>query len=178
MALLPLCRVPSEALPITIGKGSGPNALYTEGQELKLELQRRKNRVESTTLIRRCWCSQSVVASYHAPVACQRRLVYVSQETCPVHVVGNAIAQCEAGSTLFQGITPGITVAKIREVLASLGVSQAEIFGTHDFRRGHAKDLQVSGAPLYEILAAGQWKSPAFLAYLDIHKCAADTNFL
>ena len=121
MALLPLCRVPSEALPITSGKGSGPNAHYTEGQELKLELQRRKNRVESTTLIRRCWCSQSVVASYHAPVACQRRLVYVSQETCPVHVVGNAIAQCEAGSTLFQGITPGITVAKIREVLASLG---------------------------------------------------------
>lgn len=27
-----------------------------------------------------------------------------------------------------------------------------------------------AGAPLYEILAAGEWKSPAFLSYLDMHQ--------
>ena len=40
-------------------------------------------------------------------------------------------------------------------------------YGTHDIRRGHAKDLQMSGAPLAEILAAGQWRSPAFMKYFD-----------
>ena len=37
------------------------------------------------------------------------------------------------------------------------------------------------GAPLFEILAAGQWKSPAFMAYLDVHRHAhtmMDTSHL
>ena len=38
---------------------------------------------------------------------------------------------------------------------------------THDWRRGHARDLQRGGARLWEILQAGDWKSPAFLSYLD-----------
>ena len=63
---------------------------------------------------------------------------------------------------------------------------------THDFLRGHAKDLQLSGvslvpscrvlrfpnglpgAPLWQILAAGEWKSPAFLLYLDMHALERD----
>ena len=28
----------------------------------------------------------------------------------------------------------------------------------------------VPGAPLWEILAAGEWRSPAFMSYLDVHK--------
>ena len=31
----------------------------------------------------------------------------------------------------------------------------------------HARDLQATGADLYEILSAGGWRSPAFLQYLD-----------
>jgi len=27
----------------------------------------------------------------------------------------------------------------------------------------------LSGAPLWEILAAGEWRSPAFLTYIDLH---------
>ena len=36
-------------------------------------------------------------------------------------------------------------------------------------------DLVERGARLWEILQAGEWKSPAFLAYLQLHKveCAA-----
>ena len=34
----------------------------------------------------------------------------------------------------------------------------------------HARDLQAKGAPLHTILAAGEWRSPAFLDYLDVHK--------
>ena len=48
-----------------------------------------------------------------------------------------------------------------------LEVPEAEKYRLHDFRRGHARDLQASGKNLAFILAAGEWKSPAFLCYLD-----------
>ncbi len=30
--------------------------------------------------------------------------------------------------------------------------------------------LVCRGAPLWKILAAGEWRSPAFLDYLDVHR--------
>lgn len=30
------------------------------------------------------------------------------------------------------------------------------------------------GAPLWKILAAGEWRSPAFLEYLDMHRLETD----
>ena len=77
------------------------------------------------------------------------------------------------------------------------GVACSGAYRTHDFRRGHAKDLQLSGmsyacsccvhccyyqrngfvvpgAPLWQILEAGQWRSPAFLSYLDMHSLEKD----
>ena len=50
----------------------------------------------------------------------------------------------------------------------------ASKFRTHDLRRGHAQDLADSGAPLVDILNAGQWRSPAFLEYLDINSLERD----
>ncbi len=74
-------------------------------------------------------------------------------------------------------------------------VPDAEKYGTHSFRRGHAQvilicrqvchlrplciqlqDLMEGGATLAQILRAGQWKSAAFLGYLnqaDIEKAHA-----
>ena len=34
--------------------------------------------------------------------------------------------------------------------------------------------LSCSGAPLWEILEAGEWTSPAFLKYLDLHRLDAE----
>ena len=48
------------------------------------------------------------------------------------------------------------------------------MYRTHDIRRGHARDLQEAGAPLYIILQAGEWRSPAFLSYLDVQKLEHD----
>ena len=59
-------------------------------------------------------------------------------------------------------------MAVLREILLSLKIKDAALYRMHDFRRGHALDLQLSGASLYEILAAGEWRSPAFLEYLDV----------
>ena len=57
---------------------------------------------------------------------------------------------------------------------AAVGQVDAHLYRTHDLRRGHALDLQLSGVPLYVILAAGDWKSPAFLAYLDKYRLERD----
>ena len=43
----------------------------------------------------------------------------------------------------------------------------ANEYRSHDFRRGHAQDMLENGATLCEILAAGQWRSPSFMKYLD-----------
>ena len=51
------------------------------------------------------------------------------------------------------------------------------MYGTHDLRRGHAEDMRESGCTLAEILAAGQWKSSAFLSYLDEADLEKDVAF-
>ena len=52
---------------------------------------------------------------------------------------------------------------------------KAEQYRTHDFRRGHAEDLRASGAPLLEILQAGDWKSPAFMTYMNMEQLESET---
>ena len=78
---------------------------------------------------------------------------------------------------LFPGLTPGVVLAKLRARLATLGVADAMDYRAHDFRRGHADDLRRAGKTLKEILQAGEWKSPAFLQYLDIDSMEHDLVF-
>ena len=75
----------------------------------------------------------------------------------------------------------------MRLLLAELGTERAQFYRPHDLRRGHAEDLRregsaveylavvaqhvcSAGAPVWKILAAGEWRSPALLSYLDVHK--------
>ena len=74
----------------------------------------------------------------------------------------------DVGHQPFCHIKPGIALKLLRVFLKYLKVPGARNYRTHDIRRGHAKDLQLSGATLGEILAAGEWSSPAFLKYLDM----------
>ena len=74
-----LLRVPSECLPIVIGKGSYANerhaaAVFVEKEEVVLKLSSRKNTPEGALLRRSCWCSKCMV-------------------TCPVHVLGTYFRQ-------------------------------------------------------------------------------------
>ena len=62
----------------------------------------------------------------------------------------------------------------MRLKLHQLGLENASRFRTHDLRRGHALDLLRAGANLGEILRAGQWRSPAFLQYLDLEELERD----
>ena len=91
-----------------------------------------------------------------------------------MHVVGALVQGMKAGDRPFEGITAALALKMLREALLGVGVADAQLYRCHDLRRGHAKDLQESGAPLWVILAAGEWKSPAFLAYLDLHRLETD----
>ena len=45
-------------------------------------------------------------------------------------------------------------------MLAALDVPHAQLFRTHDLRRGHNEDMVEAGTPLRDILIAGGWLSP------------------
>ena len=78
------------------------------------------------------------------------------------------------GYTPFAEYRPDVVLRELRRCLQELQVPGAMAYRTHDFRRGHAEDLRISGAGLGEILRAGDWKSPAFLQYLDREQLERD----
>jgi len=59
-------------------------------------------------------------------------------------------------------------LSNLRRRLALIGVVDGQSYRTHDFRRGHARDIQFRGGSLRELLEAGEWRSCAFLKYLDL----------
>lgn len=144
-----LLRLPSEALPIRLD-GEGPPGqadLTLEKDELVLKLKTRKNQLKGSTLTRKCWCQTCPV-------------------TCPVHMIKKLKDEGVSGP-LFEHLTPHRALESLKIILRTLGVENSEQYRTHDFRRGHAQDLLESRATLVEILKAGEWRSPAFLHYLD-----------
>ena len=73
----------------------------------------------------------------------------------------------QPGAKPFADWSGEVALRTLRRRLQIVGVSDAPSYILHDMRRGHAQDLLDRGAHLREILMAGEWKSPAFLAYLD-----------
>jgi hypothetical protein len=154
-----LLRLPSEAIPVVAGRGrdiEGEQAvLSVAGNELILCLRTRKNKRLGSRLVRGCWCRESAT-------------------TCPVHVLGPLVQSTAEGQPLFGQITAALALKTLRVLLEALKVRGAAAYRTHDLRRGHALDLQQSGAPLWEILQAGEWRSPALLQYLDLNRLDQD----
>ena len=121
-----------------------------DGDDLVLVLRRRKNKLGGSRLFRGCWCSRCPLV-------------------CPVHVLGPILDATPEGQPLFGGITAKNALEVLRGTLKVLKIKDAKFYGTHDFERGHALDLERSGAPLWKILEAGEWRSAAFLKYLDLN---------
>ena len=76
--------------------------------------------------MRTCWCKEC-------------------RETCPVHALGPYLDGLRDGEPLFPGITPARALEVLRLMMAGIGVVNAGQYRTHDLRRGHALDLQLSG---------------------------------
>ena len=62
----------------------------------------------------------------------------------------------------------------LKKIMAILQDSLAAVAGSHGFRRGLARDMAMDGGTLKEILAAGDWRSAAFKAY--IHSVREDLS--
>ena len=162
-----LLRVPSEGLPMVFGGIISSDAVLPLGEgahsclsgnegTLTLQLARRKNKQHGSTLVRHCWCK-------------------TCPTTCPVHMcMRYLINPMHKGQGIFRQLSPHDVTCTLRRRLAKLRVKHADEFRSHDFRRGHARDLQRNGARLGEILKAGEWSSPAFLKYLDLDDLEAN----
>ena len=153
-----LLRVPSEALPVQVGSVGGAgeplppgrhSCVGLRGGDLVLHLARRKNKPHGSTLVRSCWCAQCKV-------------------TCPVHVLGPWLASWPGGHRPFAHVSARAARVCLRRQLSALGVACAESYWLHDFRRGHTQDLVAGGSTLVDILRAGEWRTPAFMCYLDM----------
>ena len=149
-----LLRLPSEALPAVCGNigmadsGCEQAVVYLDGDVLCLRLKCRKNKQEGSLLKRECWCNSCPA-------------------TCPVHRLWPYLLSCGLGQKPFAGITPANALTRLRCCLTELRIPEARYYRTHDFRRGHAQDMVEQGRKLCEILAAGEWRSPAFMCYMD-----------
>lgn len=155
-----LLRVRSEGLMLTVGNSELALAAeqhsafsVVEGQ-CKYRLARRKNMPRGSLLVRRCWCHRS-------------------KATCPVHVLGAWLMQHPLGTQPFARLCAQKSINELRRRLAIVGVANSAEYILQDFRRGHAQDLVLGGARLNAILAAGQWRSAAFLKYIDVAELEA-----
>ena len=128
--------------------------LFREDDSLVLVLRRRKNKPGGSRIARKCSCHHSV-------------------HSCVYHLLGSMLDGTRCGSRVFPGITPAAATEALRKLLAATGTENVRMYRPHDLRRGHADDLRKAGAPLWQILAAGEWRSPAFLEYMDLHRMEA-----
>ena len=116
-------------------------------QEVHLRLRRRKHRPNGSWLRCKCSCDECVLL-------------------CPVHFVGVYVAQTNVGTPLLNFTVPQCVNA-IKRALTLLGVENARCFSLKAFRAGHATELAKKGTPIGQILKAGEWRSSAFLRYVD-----------
>ena len=152
-----LLRLPSEALPMEKGDGYASvdtkSVLHLKDENtVCLTLASRKNRQQCTIIERTCTCEKLPTL-------------------CPVHTLWHEFfAEFAVGTKPWGDLSAAAVRKHLRDTLKKLRVPEPESYGTHDFRRGHAKDLQQSGVELVQILAARDWRSPRPMksAYLDM----------
>jgi hypothetical protein len=114
-----------------------------------LELESRKNMPQGTTMKRRCICDSH-------------------PDLCPVHIFGLVVKAlgCTMLGPIFNFSYQSFHNV-LRAHLTALGVENAQKYTSKAFRRGTAQEMVASGSSLAEVLAAGQWRSSAFMLYLD-----------
>ena len=152
-----LLRVQSEAIDLEVGQISDATSLPSHRHSgmwmepngvLSLRLQRRKHRATGSLLRRTCQC----------------RVVGLSN--CVAHRLQPLLAQKLVGTKLFS-YTATQFLSVLRKLLTQLSVQHSSSFTLKAFRAGKATALAISGAPLGQILAAGEWRSRAVLNYVD-----------
>ena len=158
-----LLRVQSEAMGLEVGMKRDAqvlppcrqSAVWIESCEggldsLHIRLARRKHRPQGSLLVRTCACAGA------------------SPHCCAVHAVAPLLRNKGAGAPRFD-LTSSSFLKAVLRMLTLLGHKEANKCTLKAFRAGRATSLAAAGSPIGVILAAGEWKSSAFLRY-----CQAD----
>ena len=88
---------------------------------------------------------------------------------CPVHAIWPAIAhRARPGEMIFPTFTATNANTIIKAVFAKLLISHAEKYSSHGFRRCAAQELKETGSKRAIVATLGDWKSLAFLGYVDL----------
>ena len=152
-----LLRVQSEGIGIEAG---GPadaqsrlpeerhSAIWIENDRVHLRLRRRKHRPQGSLMVRQCEC-------HNLPDSC----------FCPVHCI--SLRYMTSGQRVFPDMTARAAKRKLVKYLSLLGHPGAQSASLRCFRGSKATNLALSGRTLPQVLAAGEWKSQAVLAYAD-----------
>jgi hypothetical protein len=84
---------------------------------------------------------------------------------CPVHCI--SLRYMDSGQRVFPDMTARAAKRKLVKYLSLLGHPGAQSASLRCFRGSKATNLALSGRTLPQVLAAGEWKSQAVLAYAD-----------
>ena len=149
-----LLRVPSEGLGLEFGCAADllglpagrHSALAVVGEVAGLRLAKRKHRPRGSLLQRPCTCSSSV-----------------SPQFCVVHRLKQLAGTV---GTQLSTRTAYEVLRTLRQDLTSVGVKAAKLVTLKGFRAGMASHMAANKEPLGKILAFGEWKSSALLAYI------------
>ena len=160
-----LGRVQSEILPLELGAETDAVALPPSrhsgvwqdfGKTLWVRLRRRKHRPYGSLLSVECECTKD-------PRFC-----------AGCRVMGYAMQNgVRGGAKLWSGATPSISLSALHRVLTLLRVVAPSTYSWKAVRAGHATELALTpGVSIATIMAKGEWRSAAVLAYLrpeDVH---------
>ena len=152
-----LLRCQSEAIPLCSGTAQDATFLHPDRHSgvwldgngtLCLRLQRRKNRPQGSLLMRPCVCATK------------------AQMFCVVCRLKARLRLRTAPARLWE-FTPDGALRQLRRLLQLLEVPRSQSYTLKAFRAGKATALATAGKSLGTILSAGEWRSAAFLSYVN-----------
>ena len=152
-----LLRVQSEAIPMLAGSNNDTSSLPTgrhsglwidNENQLCLRLARRKNRPSGSFLRRGCVCATK------------------GKSLCGVHRLRAFLASKQVAAPLWS-FTPAKALHTLKRMLVLCRAPNHAAFTLKAFRAGRATQLAAQGKSLGAILQAGEWRSSAFLSYID-----------
>jgi hypothetical protein len=150
-----LLRVQSEGIPLVRGSPAACHGLppachsgvWIAADKIHIRLRKRKHRASGSWLKRACTCSECPLL-------------------CGIHFAGQYVMTKPIGEELF-GFSQAQFTHAIKRALTLLEIPGASTFSLKAFRAGRATELALKGVPIGKILQAGEWKSSAFLRYID-----------
>ena len=152
-----LLRVQSECIPLEVGQPQDfaclaphrHSAVWVDGSSNAcMRLRMRKNRPQGSFLKRPCTCHTT------------------GRQLCVAHRLQDLLHGKPHGARLWAS-SSHLLLTALRKILKAVNVVHPEEFTFKAFRAGHATALAEEGKSIGDILNAGEWRSAAFLSYID-----------